>query len=129
MPIRILNIEPGRPTREQALLRLAEGLANAQKGGVRVLKVIHGYGSTGQGGVLLFEGLLNVGRIQLTLNASDLAPNGQASDFILFNVGTPVPEPSTLLLLIASIAGFLVVAKRRQGWAASKGCCTSSLMP
>ena len=52
--VRILNIEPGRPTREQALLRLAEGLANAQKGGVRVLKVIHGYGSTGQGGVLRF---------------------------------------------------------------------------
>lgn len=71
--------------------------------------------NSGQGGVLLFEGLLNVGRIQLTLNASDLAPNGQASDFILFNVGTPVPEPSTLLLLTASIAGFLVVAKRRQG--------------
>jgi len=54
MAIRTLNIEPGRPTREQALSRLAEGLASAQKGGVRVLKVIHGHGSTGQGGVLRF---------------------------------------------------------------------------
>ena len=48
--VRILNVEPGRPTREQALLRLAEGLASAQKGGVRVLKVIHGYGSMAREG-------------------------------------------------------------------------------
>ena len=75
--VRILNIEPGSPTRDQALLRVAEGLARAQKDGVRVLKVIHGYGSTGQGGVLRFvvRGFLRQmkekGEIKLFVNGED----------------------------------------------------------
>ena len=75
--VRVLDIEPGRPTREQALSRLSEGLVSAQKGGVRVLKVIHGYGSTGQGGVLRFavRSLLRQakerGEIKLFVNGED----------------------------------------------------------
>ena len=75
--VRILNIEPGSPTRDQALLRVSEGLARAQKDGARVLKVIHGYGSTGQGGVLRFavrnflRQAKEKGEIKLFVNGED----------------------------------------------------------
>ena len=92
--VRILNIEPGRPTREQALLRLAEGLASAQKGGVRVLKVIHGYGSTGQGGVLRFavrsflRQMREKGEIKLFVNGEDFT----TSDERAWELVTKAPE-------------------------------------
>jgi hypothetical protein len=49
-----VNLEDGLPSREQARERLEAAIANAQRNGVRVLKVIHGYGSTGTGGVLRY---------------------------------------------------------------------------
>jgi Smr domain len=52
--IRIINLEEGFPTREQAYQKLETALARARKDGVPLLKVIHGYGSTGAGGVLRF---------------------------------------------------------------------------
>jgi hypothetical protein len=52
--IRLVNLEEGLPSREQAYKRLEEALARAKKDGVAVLKVIHGYGSSGTGGVLRF---------------------------------------------------------------------------
>jgi PEP-CTERM motif len=71
--------------------------------------------NSGQGGVLLLGGLQNVGRIQLTLASNNLAANGHGSDFLLFNVGTPVPEPSSALLIGASgIVGVLVLRRRRK---------------
>jgi hypothetical protein len=52
--LRIINLEEGFPTRDQACQKLEAALARARKDGVAVLKVIHGYGSTGAGGVLRF---------------------------------------------------------------------------
>jgi len=52
--IRIVNLEQGFPTREQACKRLDEILQQAKKAGVAALKIIHGYGSSGTGGVLRF---------------------------------------------------------------------------
>ena len=52
--IRIVNLEQDFPTREQACKRLGEILQQAKKSGTRALKVIHGYGSSGTGGVLRF---------------------------------------------------------------------------
>jgi len=52
--VRVINLEEGFPTRDQAYLKLEAGLARASKDGIPVLKVIHGYGSTGAGGVLRF---------------------------------------------------------------------------
>ncbi|MBA3912992.1 MAG: Smr/MutS family protein [Acidobacteriales bacterium] len=49
-----VNLEEGLPSREQAYAKLDAALEQARKNGVRVLKVIHGYGSTGKGGVLRF---------------------------------------------------------------------------
>jgi hypothetical protein len=52
--MRIVNLEEGFPTRDQAYQKLDAALARARKDGIAVLKVIHGYGSTGAGGVLRF---------------------------------------------------------------------------
>ena len=52
--IRVVNLEEGFPTRDQACQKLEAALARARKDGVAVLKVIHGYGSSGAGGVLRF---------------------------------------------------------------------------
>lgn len=54
MPIRvaIANLEDGRPTRPQALSRLGTELNRARRDGVGLLKIIHGYGSSGEGGVI-----------------------------------------------------------------------------
>jgi hypothetical protein len=48
----IANLERGRPTVNEALLRLDFELANARRAGASAVKIIHGYGSTGAGGVL-----------------------------------------------------------------------------
>jgi DNA-nicking Smr family endonuclease len=50
--IKIVNLEVGLPTVEQARSRLNTELSVARKNGVRVLKIIHGYGSSGVGGDL-----------------------------------------------------------------------------
>lgn len=45
-------IKAGMPTVAEARRRLDTELANARRSGVRVLKLIHGYGSSGVGGKL-----------------------------------------------------------------------------
>lgn len=49
---RVVNLEEGRPTVAEALARLERELDRARRDGVRLLKVIHGYGSTGVGGAI-----------------------------------------------------------------------------
>jgi hypothetical protein len=46
----IANLENGMPTVEQALERFRRRLSEASASGAKVLKVIHGYGSSGRGG-------------------------------------------------------------------------------
>jgi hypothetical protein len=60
IPIKVVNLEDGRPTVEQARLRLGHELHQAAREGCRALKLIHGYGSSGVGGELRL-------RIQATL--------------------------------------------------------------
>ncbi len=50
-----INLEQGLPTVEQALLRLRQELATARVEQIRLLTLIHGYGSTGKGGVIRQE--------------------------------------------------------------------------
>ncbi len=56
MPARLLiiNLEDGRPTRNEALLRLEFELRKARQARADAVKIIHGYGSSGVGGVLRF---------------------------------------------------------------------------
>jgi hypothetical protein len=50
--VELLNIEHGFPTAEDARTRLATEIDVARKKGVGLLKIVHGYGSTGKGGTL-----------------------------------------------------------------------------
>lgn len=50
--IKVVNLEAGLPTVEQARARLIGELQIARKDGVKVIKFIHGYGSSGVGGDL-----------------------------------------------------------------------------
>ena len=47
-----INIEYGMPTVDVAMPLLAERLRSLKKSGVKAVKIIHGYGSTGKGGRL-----------------------------------------------------------------------------
>lgn len=47
-----INLEEGRPTSEMALKRLLAEIHRARAQRVKVMKLIHGYGSSGTGGVL-----------------------------------------------------------------------------
>jgi hypothetical protein len=50
--LRTVNLEEGLPTTVQARTRLLGELQQARRSGVRILKLIHGYGSSGAGGDL-----------------------------------------------------------------------------
>ncbi len=46
------NVEAGLPTLEEARRLVLDEMKRARREGVRVLKIIHGYGSSGKGGTL-----------------------------------------------------------------------------
>jgi hypothetical protein len=50
--IRTFNVEAGFPTLDDARRVVIAGIKQAKREGVKVLKVIHGYGSSGKGGTL-----------------------------------------------------------------------------
>jgi len=71
---RIVNLEKGMPTVEQAVTLLRRELQMAEVHGCRVLVLIHGYGSSGRGGAIKEEvrRLLDCFREQGRIN--DLLP-------------------------------------------------------
>jgi len=50
--IRTFNVEVGLPTLDEARRLVAAKIKQAKREGAKVLKVIHGYGSSGKGGAL-----------------------------------------------------------------------------
>jgi len=52
MKLKTVNLEEGLPTVAQAHARLTSELQLARQSGTKILKIIHGYGSTGVGGDL-----------------------------------------------------------------------------
>lgn len=52
MALKTVNIEKGRPMCEEAMRRLSQELRIARAGRLPAIKIIHGYGSTGQGGAI-----------------------------------------------------------------------------
>ena len=50
--LQTVNLETGHPTVAEALAKLERRIETARRQGVKVLKVIHGYGSSGKGGSL-----------------------------------------------------------------------------
>ena len=64
--IKVVNLEEGLPTVEQARLRMEHELHLARKAGYRAVKLVHGYGSSGAGGVLRNELQKDLRRAALT---------------------------------------------------------------
>ncbi|MCL2856820.1 MAG: Smr/MutS family protein [Oscillospiraceae bacterium] len=52
MDIPIANLEQGMPTVEQAIIRMDQAIRSTKSKRGKVLKLIHGYGSTGKGGAI-----------------------------------------------------------------------------
>ena len=50
--VRTVNLEADLPTLDEARRRAIEEIRKSRREGTRVLKVIHGYGSSGKGGTL-----------------------------------------------------------------------------
>ena len=50
-----VNLEEGRPTVEMAIGRLNEIIADAVRARISLLTLIHGYGSSGKGGLIRIE--------------------------------------------------------------------------
>ena len=50
--LRTLNIEAGMPSLDDARRQVIDEIRKAKRERVRVLKIIHGYGSSGKGGTL-----------------------------------------------------------------------------
>ena len=50
--IRAFNVEAGLPTLDEARRLVIDEIKRSKSAGARVLKVIHGYGSSGKGGAL-----------------------------------------------------------------------------
>src|SRR3974390_710204 len=80
--IRTINVEASLPTLDDARRRVIEEIRRAKRDGVQVLKVIHGYGSTGKGGALCF-GLRKSFRLRKKEGIIKDAIAGE--DFSIFN--------------------------------------------
>ena len=52
MPVRTINLKSGFPSVEEARRRLIAEMDVARESGSRLLKIIHGWGSSGEGGKL-----------------------------------------------------------------------------
>ena len=48
----VVNLEEGRPTVDEAIRRLGMKLDTARMQGMKLVRVIHGYGSSGKGGAI-----------------------------------------------------------------------------
>ena len=72
-PVKIVNLEEDLPTVNRMRLRLDRALALARSDGTTILKLIHGYGSSGVGGAL---------RIAVHSSLSRYKDSGLIRDFI-----------------------------------------------
>lgn len=76
----IINLEAGMPTVDIARNRLINGLQTARITGSKVVKIIHGYGSSGKGGAIKREvntflsQKYSSGVIKAYVNGEDFSP-------------------------------------------------------
>jgi len=81
---RTVNLEEGRPAAELAVNKMLEVIGDARRNKVSILTFIHGYGSTGKGGVI---------RDECRKTLAYLKSKGDIRDFIpgeKFNRNLPV---------------------------------------
>jgi len=92
--LRIVNLEDGFPSVEQARSRLDSELQSARKAGVRVVKIIHGYGSSGVGGDLriALQATLRQMADRREIRACIFGENWRTSDDSAWNLLKQAPE-------------------------------------
>ncbi|HKW75741.1 MAG TPA: Smr/MutS family protein [Terriglobales bacterium] len=92
--IKTINLEAGMPRAEEARLRLEYELQLARREGYVAVKLIHGYGSSGVGGVLRTEiqkvlaNAIQTGKIQGFIAGEDW----RTSNELAWNVVSKYPE-------------------------------------
>jgi hypothetical protein len=79
---RRFNVEAGLPTLEEARRLVAAEIKQAKRDRVRVIKVIHGYGSSGKGGALFIGLRKSFGLRKKEGVIKDFIPG---EDFSIFN--------------------------------------------
>lgn len=81
MSLREVNLETGMPTVDQAIKRLTFEIHTSKKLNVRVLKIIHGYGSSGTGGKIRTEARNYLSRLKQRNEISGIIPGERFSIF------------------------------------------------
>lgn len=84
-----VNMEDGLPTVEQALVRLQSELHAARQEKIRILTLIHGYGSTGKGGAIrqecrkMLDYLEGIGEVHTVIHGEDFNRKNGSTRHIL----------------------------------------------
>lgn len=90
--LRTINLEAGRPSAAQAIVKMNQAVASARASGVKALKLIHGYGSSGKGGVIRkevlreLEGKKRAGIIREFIPGEEFSPFSAAGRMALRSV-------------------------------------------
>lgn len=79
--LREINLEAGMPHVDQAIRRLIFEIHHSRKMGCTVLKIIHGYGSSGKGGKIRTESRRYLTRLKGQGEITDLLPGEKFSIF------------------------------------------------
>lgn len=82
--LRQVNLEENRPTVDAAIRRLTFELHQSRRMGCAVLKIIHGYGSSGTGGHIRVEARRYLERLQGRRELQDVI---WGEDFSIFHPG------------------------------------------
>ena len=89
LSITALNLEDGMPTVDEAIMRMNLGFQEMRNSGKRIVRLIHGYGSTGRGGKI---------RIGVREELRIMKRRGQIKDFIHGEDFGPTDESSRRLV-------------------------------
>lgn len=82
---REVNLELGKPYVDVAIRRLTFELKQSEQMGIQVLKIIHGYGSSGRGGRIRVEARRYLNRLKEKKEISTFIPG---ETFSIFNEET-----------------------------------------
>jgi len=83
--LREVNLEAGKPFVDVAIRRLTFELKQSERMGVKVLKIIHGYGSSGTGGKIRVESRQYLERLKQRREIKAYIPGEK---FSIFDVDT-----------------------------------------
>lgn len=79
--LREINLEEGKTFADQAIRRLTFELHQSRRSGYTVLKIIHGYGSSGVGGRIRVEARAYLGRLKAKREIKGFIPGEAFSIF------------------------------------------------